>query len=73
MHTRTCLCVCEVDDDGGLFFFSFCSLPLSGNNMGHLTGCFMFTGAHSFTVTVLLEGERDDVNLRQPFVIRTGA
>lgn len=41
--------------------------------MGHLTGCFMFTGAHSFTVTVLLEGERDDVNLRQPFVIRTGA
>ena len=41
--------------------------------MEHLKGCFMLTGAHRFTVTVLLEGDRDDVNLCQPFVISTGA
>lgn len=32
-------------------------------------GCFMLTGVQSIRVSILLEGERDDVKLCQPFVI----
>lgn len=60
--------VSEVDDVSVLFsLFIFCH-----TNIGYLAGSFMLIGVQSIMVTVLLEGERNDVNLCQPFVMRSG-